>query len=96
MRSNRLSRVEVTIFITVIYFRLISRMSGLKASINTRYRITTLIDNPPIPCIVLCVSCIALCVPCITLCVPCIALCVLCIVMLVAVATNIIGYTPSE
>ena len=72
LRSNGLPRVEITVFITVIYFRLMSRMSGLKASINTCCRITTLIDNPQIPCI-------ASCVPC--------------IVMLVAVATNIIGYT---
>ena len=49
-----------------------SGISGLKVPINTRCRITTLIDNPPIPCI-------ASCVPC--------------RVMLVAVATNIIGYT---
>jgi hypothetical protein len=72
LRSNGLPRVEVTVFITVIYFRLMSRMSGLKAPIDTHCRITTLINNPSI-------SCIASCVPY--------------IVMLVAVATNIIGYT---
>ena len=37
-----------------------SGMSGLKAPINTHCRITTPIDNPPIPCIALYVLCIVI------------------------------------
>ena len=66
-------------------------MSGFKAPINIRCRITILIDNPLIPCIASCVPCIASYIPwyCSPVLFPC-------LVMLVAVATNIIGYTITK